>query len=123
MFYLNMPLTIRGLENWLGVVFEVPFKDVGNTFPIGRQEDGHSCGICIVNAIESAMFRVPLFTDKDCYALCVQYFVDAVEYLLDNASILFCTKSDHPHLVFRLLGLHARQSSKLQTYQIQEPTK
>jgi len=63
----------RGLARWLSIVFGVGFKDLGNTFLIGRQKDGHSCGICVINAIEHAIFGVPLFTDKDRNVLRVRY--------------------------------------------------
>ncbi|KAF9779588.1 hypothetical protein BJ322DRAFT_1167867 [Thelephora terrestris] len=77
----------RGLTNWLSVVFGVSFADLGNALPIGQQEDGHSCGICVINAIEHAIFNVPLFTDENRYRLRVQYFVEAVKYLLENVGI------------------------------------
>lgn len=89
----------RGLEKWLSVAFRVEFKDLGNTFPIGQQADGHSCGICVVNAIEHAMFGVLLFTDGDCYCLRVQYFVEAVKHLLNDVRIMSCTRNksrSHP---------------------------
>jgi len=92
--YTDLQRMRRGLENWLGTAFRVPFKDLGGTLPIGRQEDGYSCGVCVINAVEHAMFGVPLFTDKDRHALRVQYFVDAVKYLLENVRILFCIRSD-----------------------------
>ena len=82
----------RGLANWLHVAFGAPFEDLGNTLPIGRQDDRHSCGICVVNAIEHAIFGVPLFTDRDRYCLHIQYFVEAVKHLLDNVSPICCRK-------------------------------
>jgi len=88
----------RGLESWLSVVFEVQFKDLGNTLPTGRQTDGHSCGICVINAIEHAIFGVPLFTDRDRYRLRIQYFVEATEYLLNNVRILFHNRNNYIYL-------------------------
>jgi hypothetical protein len=98
----------RGLKNWLDATFGAPFKDLGGTFLIGRQKDGHSCGICVVNSIEHAMFGVPLFTDKDRHTLRIQYFVEAVKYLLDNVSIL-CTEHDCTYLFFSLPDPHAKR--------------
>lgn len=95
---------LRGLENWLVTAFKVPFKDLGNTFPIGRQEDGHSCGICVINAIEHAMFGVPLFIDKNRYAFRVQYFVKAIKYLLDNVRVPYHTQGNNAYTSFSLLG-------------------
>lgn len=82
----------RGLENWLTTAFGASFKDLGNLLPIGRQEDGHSCGVCVINATEHAIFGVPLFTDKDRYALHVRYFIKVIGYLLDNVRVLFHMK-------------------------------
>jgi len=88
----------RGLANWLSVMFGASFEDLGNTLPIGRQEDAHSCGICVVNAMEHAMFGVPLFRDRDRYGLRVWYFVEVVEYLLNNVGVPFCTRSNNTHM-------------------------
>lgn len=111
----------RGLENWLDAGFGAPYKDMGNTFLIGKQEDGHSCGICVVNAIEHGMFGVPLFTNKDRYALRVQYFVGVVKYLLDNVSVLFRARDDFTHLFVSLLDPHiTKRLLNQQTYGAQE---
>ncbi|KAF9641889.1 hypothetical protein BDM02DRAFT_3194339, partial [Thelephora ganbajun] len=80
----------RGLANWLNVAFGALFEDLGSTLPIGRQSDGHSCGICVINAMEHAMFGVPLFTDKNRYSLRIQYFVEAVKYLMYNSPQSTC---------------------------------
>jgi len=79
----------RGLENWLSAMFGVQFEDQGNTLPTGRQTDGHSCGVCVINAMEHAIFGVPLFADRDRYRLRVQYFVEAAKYLLNNVGSRF----------------------------------
>ena len=62
-------------------VFGAKFEDLGNALPIGRQSDGHSCGICVVNAVEHAIFGAPLFIDRNRYNLRTRYFVEAVKYL------------------------------------------
>lgn len=111
----------RGLENWLGVAFGVPFKDLGNAFPIGRQEDGSSCGICVVNAIEHAMFGAPLFMNKDRKALRVRYFVAAVTHLLENVSILLCTDNRCAYLFFSFLGLRTKGMSNQTSCRIWGP--
>ena len=85
----DLQRTCRGLENWLSVAFGVPFRDLGNTLPVGRQKDGHSCGVCVINAMEHAMFGVPLFTDEDRFRLRIRYFVEAINYLLDKVGITF----------------------------------
>ena len=93
----------RGLANWLKAVFGSAFKDLGSTFLIGRQEDGHSCGICVVNAIEHAMFGAPLFTDGDRYRLRVRYFVEAIKYLLNDVGACFALGGNHTHVSFSSL--------------------
>lgn len=117
----NLQHIRRGLENWLEVAFGVSFKDMGNTLPIGRQKDGHSCGICVVNAIEHAMFDVPLFTDTDRYHLRIWYFVEAVKYLLNNVRVLFFTKSNDTYLdSSSILRLRATVLLGLRTYRSQD---
>jgi hypothetical protein len=52
--------------------------------------------------MEHAMFRVPLFADRDRYRLRVQYFVKAVKHLLNNVGIAFHTrKESHSCLFFQ----------------------
>lgn len=94
---------------------------MGNTLPIGQQKDGHSCGICVVNAIEHAMSDVPLFTDADRYHLRIWYFVEAVKYLLNNVRVLFFTKSNDTYLdSSSILCLHATVLLGLRTYRSQD---
>lgn len=85
----------------LSVVFGATFEDLGNTLPIGQQEDSYSCGICVVNTMEHMMFGAPLFTDRDRYCLRVQYFLEAVKYLLNDVRILFqCMGRNCTHICF-----------------------
>lgn len=111
----------RGLKKWLEVVFRALFKDLGNAFLIGQQEDGESCGICVINAIEHAMFGVPLFTDEDRYALRVRYFVEVVKYLLDNVSVFLGARNNRTDTFFSLLHLHVKGTLNLWTYRVWEP--
>lgn len=85
----------RGLEKWLSSGFGGRFKDFGNTLPTGRQTDGHSCGVCVINAMEHAIFGVPLFADRDHYRLHVRYFVGVTKYLLDNVGPVSRQKQSH----------------------------
>jgi hypothetical protein len=99
----------RGLEGWLNVTFGAGFKDLGKTLPIGRQADSYSCGICVINAIEHAMFGVPLFTDSDRHHLRIQYFVGAVKHLLNDVRITFRVRwKPHLRLFFSPPNSHAR---------------
>ena len=113
----------RGLKNWLNVAFGAGFKDLGKTFPIGQQADAHSCGICVVNAIEHAMFGVPLFTDGDRYRLRIQYFVEAVKHLLNNVGIAFhARKKSHSRLFFSLPQPCVRTPQDQRTCRAKEST-
>jgi len=88
----------RGLSNWLPRAFEKKgkkgkkgkgkgdFTDLGGVLPIGTQNDGYSCGICVINAMEYAIFDVPLFKATDRFTLRVHYFLELVAFLLDNVS-------------------------------------
>jgi len=65
----------RGLNNWLNATLGVESEDLGDTLPTGRQMDRHSCGVCVINVMEHAVFGVPLFMDRDHYRLRIQCFV------------------------------------------------
>jgi len=61
--------------------FKVAFTLSPLRIPIGLQLDCYSCGICVMNAMEHALFQVPLFTGNDRHRLRIQYFVNLVTYL------------------------------------------
>jgi hypothetical protein len=69
---------------WCFQVFGEQFKDCGEAFAIGEQDDGYSCGICVINAMESAILGTPLFTHEARYRLRVQCFVTIVRYLVEH---------------------------------------
>jgi len=71
-----------GLEKWLKAIFRVHFKDKGQTFEIGKQEDGHSCGICVVNSLEHELFGAALFTHSNRNVLRIHYFMEVTKFLL-----------------------------------------
>lgn len=71
-----------GLSKWLKAVFGTSFRDVGRTFAIGKQEDGHSCAICIINSIEHELFGTTLFTHSSRNILRIHYFIKAMKLLL-----------------------------------------
>jgi hypothetical protein len=75
------PLRTR-LRAWLGRLFGGTFEDQGNSLPIGLQQDGNSCGICVLNAMEHAVFGVPLFRHEGRLGLHVRYFVAMTKYAL-----------------------------------------
>ena len=73
-----------GLQTWLKAIFGTSFKNNGSTFKIGRQEDGHSCGICVINSLEHELFGTPLFTHKIRNTLRICYFIETMEFLLKD---------------------------------------
>ena len=88
----------RGLERWTNSLFYTRFKNAGKVLPIGTQEDGISCGVCVLNALEHEIFDTPLFTHDRRNILRLQYFLDTMKLLLDHVSKtydLFCTFGTH----------------------------
>ena len=71
-----------GLCKWLKAIFKVTFEDKGPTFAIGKQEDAHSCGICVINSIEHELFGTALFTHNSRNILRIRYFTEVVKFLL-----------------------------------------
>lgn len=78
----------RGLERWMSILLGRQFKNDGQTLPIGAQQDGVSCGICVLNAFEHALFDVPLFTHSNRNSLRAQYFTEIAKLLLDHVSAI-----------------------------------
>jgi len=89
--YADLQRIRLGLGAWMEVAFGVKVEDLGNTLRTGRQTDGHSCGVCTINAIEHAILGVPLFAPEDRLSLRVRYFVEAAGYLLRNVRMSFRT--------------------------------
>lgn len=71
-----------GLDKWLKAIFGVRFTDRGQTFAVGTQEDGHSCGICVINSLEHELFGAALFTHSSRNALRIHYFTEVIKFLL-----------------------------------------
>ena len=76
-----------GLEKWLRAMFNIPFKVKGTTFAIGKQDDGHSCGICVINSLEHDLFGTVLFTYSNRNILRICYFTEAIKFLLKGVRI------------------------------------
>jgi hypothetical protein len=69
--------------------FHRSFKNLGQILPIGTQQDGISCGICVLSALEHALLDVPLFTHDRRNLLRIRYFMDIAELLLDHVSMTY----------------------------------
>jgi hypothetical protein len=65
-------------------MFKKAFQGIGGLLEIGRQQDGDSCGICVVNSIEHHMFGTPLFMPTERNTSRVSYFTKVLEFLLVN---------------------------------------
>jgi hypothetical protein len=76
----------RGLDRWTKSQFHAAFKNAGEALPIGTQQDGISCGICVFNALEHEIFNTHLFAHARRNVLRVLYFVDIMKLLLDRVS-------------------------------------
>ena len=113
------------LRDWLGRIFDRRFVLQTQAFPIGIQDDGSSCGICVMNAMEHLVFNVELFTHETRFLHRVRYFVELVKYTCDqvrcvseilkiSSSNLFssypCTKSQHSFNSFSIFTtIHSRK--------------
>lgn len=69
-------------------MYGFPFRDEGRSLPIGRQDDGYSCGICVINAMEHAVFAAGLFTPAKRHSLRVRYFTEIARHLLGEVRSL-----------------------------------
>ena len=73
-----------GIERWTEAVFGSKFAPRGKALTVGRQADQHSCGVSVINAINSAMHGGRLFTHPDRFMHRLVYFIDAAKYLLEG---------------------------------------
>ena len=69
---------------WLALAFKRKFSISTQALPIGRQKDGHSCGIFVMNAIEHAIRNVPLLTPEGWRGWRVSYFLTLTRYVLER---------------------------------------
>ena len=69
------------LRGWLEPVLSVEFVSNGRTLPIGSQDDGGSCGVCVLNAIDHVIFGTALFRPGDRHLVRMNLFALLVGYL------------------------------------------
>ena len=86
-----------GLRRWISVAFGKKIISVGRRLTIGRQDDGNSCGICVLNAMDHAMFGAPLFQHEAREAIRMDLFLRMANHLLEHVS-LFRVGYIHPWL-------------------------
>jgi hypothetical protein len=79
----------RGLERWTKNSYHAPFRNIGEVLPIGTQQDGISCGVCMLNALEHTILNTRLFTHDARNVLRVRYFTRIMDLLLDRVSKQF----------------------------------
>ena len=63
-------------------IFYVSFEAKDPTFTIGKQKDGHSCGICVINLLEHELFGTTLFIHSSRNILRIHYFTETAKFLL-----------------------------------------
>ena len=78
-------------------MFNKMLCNTGRTLAVGRQEDGSSCGICVVNAIEHHMFKTPIFTHSKCNSLRAEYFTKVIEFLVTGVRTMSPDKRNDTH--------------------------
>ena len=78
-------------------MFKKALHGTGRTLEIGHQQDGDSCGICVINSIEHHMFGTALFTHDKRNTHRAYYFRKAVEFLLDKVRIRSFPQNNNTH--------------------------
>lgn len=76
-----------GLRRWLGLKFERKFASIGARFPIGPQDDGSSCGLCALNAMEHPMLGAKLFEHFKRDRIRMDYFTRMVKHMMVEVGI------------------------------------
>lgn len=52
---------VKDMQRVVLTLFRLRLKDAGNTLTHGTQDDTNSCGICMANVVEHALFGSELF--------------------------------------------------------------
>jgi hypothetical protein len=73
-----------GMRKWLGLKFGRKFSSSGRKFTIGLQQDGSSCGLCALNAMDHAMLQATLFEHSMRDRIRMDYLVRMVRYVLSE---------------------------------------
>ena len=90
----------KGLRRWLRLVDDPSYNSGGPRFPIGRQNDGNSCGICVLNAMDHAMFGADLFTHEGRHLVRMDLFRRIARFLLLRVGSLPCWTHKHLTPIF-----------------------
>lgn len=72
------------LRDWLEQALGAEFEGNGRTLPIGSQDDGSSCGVCVLNAIDHAIFGTALFRPSDRHLVRMNLFTKLAGYLRET---------------------------------------
>jgi len=72
----------RGIEAWTEAVFGTRFINGANSYDIGVQNDGNSCGVCVINAIKTYIHGGDIFNHATHFRYRLEYFIEAANYLL-----------------------------------------
>jgi hypothetical protein len=72
------------LREWLEPALGAEFEGNGRTLPIGSQNDGNSCGVCVLNAIDHAIFGTALFRPGDRHLVRMNLFAMLAGHLRET---------------------------------------
>jgi len=75
---------VKGIEVWTEAVFGIRFVKATEKYKIRVQTDGHSCGICVVNAIKVYIHGGEIFTGRARFKHHLEQFIEAADLLLDS---------------------------------------
>ena len=75
--------TRSGLIKWLDAFFGGSFVGPAQILPIGKQEDTYSCGISVINAMDHAVSKAPLFTHETRNQHRISYFMHILQVILN----------------------------------------
>jgi hypothetical protein len=76
-----------GLRKWVRLAFGKTVIGKGRKFSTGKQDDGNSCGICVLNAMDHAMIGTPLFRHETREATRMDLFLRMINYLLEHVCV------------------------------------
>lgn len=86
----SLKTLVTVMQKWLSATYGGEFQNQGGTFPIGLQDDGSSCGVCVANSMAHAMVDQSLFTHHERDNIRMQCFTTILEYVINGVSAEPC---------------------------------
>lgn len=75
---------MKAVMRWLDSQFLWKWMNKGGILPIGKQLDGNSCAICVLNAIAHALLKTPLWHQSRAMSERADWFVKLAKRHLDE---------------------------------------